>query len=350
MKSPSSEIKFYSDTAIVETLLTKNAEGGVSDLISGITSYVNSHIDQDNKTQSILNILSPGVVFTALRAMGLGWLGILLGLAINVFHIDVHAILSSIYEKVKEFIQGNKQLSSQQVDNMVSSSVQEHMEPASKQEAQTFLETKQFSQHLKDAKLLKIAMYEYHFNKNADFLGLFSKQKSTAGSLLTTVLSWFFKIALSAAGLMVAGDIVNKFLGRPNAIDKNYQEGKTDQLVNTPSVSNIPLTTSTQTKFKLNPSYHNEKYNVNSLWSEPILNDQSSIEQMLVDFAKEVYSGLDGLDNVIKDTPGFNVVSNRITWYNKSSSGDNVVFIPKYFTSKKDIVDLFIDDVAKKSS
>lgn len=350
MRSNNSELQFYADTLIVEALLenefTKTAEGGISDLISGVTNYVSGHINPNDKSGSVLDMLAPGVVFMALRAMNLTWLGILLGIAMQTFHIDVHSILRSIYDKIKGYVSDKKLLSSEQIDGMVSSSVQEHTAPATEQEAKTFLESKQFSQHLRDAKFLKLAMQEYQFRKNSGFLDLFSSKKGATSSLLTTVLSWFFKVALASAGFMVAGDIVNKFLGRPNVLDKTYQEGKPSPQV----APSAPIVTSTQTKFKTNPSYQNDQHNVSSLWSIPISNDPSSIGQMIIDFAKDVYSGLDGKESDIQNTSGFNVAKNRIVWYNQSSQGDNMVFIPKYFTTKKEIADLFIDELAKKTT
>ena len=64
---------------------------------------------------------------------------------------------------------------------------------------------------------------------------------------------------------------------------------------------------------------------------------------------KEVYQGLDGLESAIRSSPGFQVVAERITNFNQASEGNNVVILPSYFTSKKQIVDLFIDDVAEKA-
>ena len=81
---------------------------------------------------------------------------------------------------------------------------------------------------------------------------------------------------------------------------------------------------------------------------ERIQNNQASIDQLLVNFTKDVYDGLTNKDNLIKSSPAFRVVSDRIGWYNHSSPESPIVFIPKYFTSKKSIVDYFIDDVASK--
>ena len=70
----------------------------------------------------------------------------------------------------------------------------------------------------------------------------------------------------------------------------------------------------------------------------------------VVNCTKEGYDGLDNLDNIIRDTSGFSIVVDRIISYNKSSQGDREVYIPKYLNSKKEIADLFIDEVADKSS
>jgi hypothetical protein len=70
---------------------------------------------------------------------------------------------------------------------------------------------------------------------------------------------------------------------------------------------------------------------------------------MLVDFAKDVYDGLDGKENIIKQTPGYRVVLDRILFFNRNTPNSTLIFIPREFSSKKQIVDIFIDDVAAKS-
>jgi hypothetical protein len=153
------------------------------------------------------------------------------------------------------------------------------------------------------------------------------------------VLSTIFKIGLSAAGLMVAGDVVNHFLGRKNDLDG--KDGPKES-VNAPAMH-----VATQTRFKLNPSLQDAKHG--STWTEQVTNDPSAISAMLVKFTKEVYSGLDGLESVITSAPHFQAVLNDIVWYNHNAKGDPVIFIPNYFTSKKSIVDYFIDEVAQKA-
>lgn len=362
MSNSNSEIQFYVDTMIVETLLSdtsmlKRAQAGnlITSLVDAVKHYVSNNINPTDKVGSLLNILAPGAITIAFKAMGLGWLGILIGLSMRIFHIDVKSILGTIHEKIKSELSGGKQLNSSQVDNIVHGAVESHATPATEDEADqaaTMMEAKSYSQNLRDAKMLKLAMIEYDLviqgmKKESSFLSIFSDKKLRTSSLLAKVLSWIFKVAIASAGLMVAGDVVNKFIGRPNAIDNTVQKGK--PITQTQMQAQAPVYVSKQNKFKLNPGYADETKNITSNWVENVSNDVPSIEAMLIMFAKQVYHGLDGLEAVIRTTPGFQVIKNKIAFYNHASAGDSMVFIPKYFTSKKQIVDMFIDDVAEKA-
>ena len=70
---------------------------------------------------------------------------------------------------------------------------------------------------------------------------------------------------------------------------------------------------------------------------------------MLVNFSKEVYGGLDGQESAIMSSPVFKATVDNIAWYNHASAGDPIVFIPKNFTSKKQLVDHFIDEIATQA-
>jgi hypothetical protein len=356
-----SEISFLVDTMIVETLLaddglskTAQAGGVVSNLITKVKGYIGNQINPDDKAGSLLNLIAPGAISMAFKAMGFGWLGILFGLALRIFHIDVAGILESIYGKIKSLITGDKQTTSQQVDEIVSSSVQEHVKPATEDEANQAAQAlnASSSQLLRDAKFLKLAMVEFEesslqMTKEAGLLSLFSSRKGTTVNLLVKVLGWIFKVALASAGLMVAGDVINKFLGRPNALDGSVQRGRPVGETSAPAAATPVVSRSTQTRFKPNPSYRNTQYNTSTTWIENMPNNDLSIETMLVNFAKEVYQGLDGLEATVRASPVFQVVKDRIVQYNRLSQGDNWIMIPNYFTSKKQIVDFFIDDVAE---
>jgi hypothetical protein len=366
MKS-SHGVSFYVDLMIVECLLSderfvKNAQGSsiVSELTSAVKTYVGNTLKKDDITGSLLDILAPGAISVILGALGFKWLGLLVGLAMRVFHVDVRSMWKSIHDKIKDLLGSGNQVSSSQIDNAVQSAVQEHTQPATQQEADEaakILGVTSSEQLLQQARMLKLAMIEYEamakrgqLSKQAQlssFLSMFSLRKANTTSLLGKVIGLIFKIAIASAGLMVAGDVVNKLLDRPNALDGSYQKGKP---VGESAVSAPPAPTTTQTKFKVKSSYKDTIKNSSSVdWVESVRNDKSSIEQMVVDFAKEVYDGLDKLDSVIRGTAGFQAIVDKIVFHNQSSAGNSLVFIPKIFASKKRLVDYFIDDVAENA-
>src|SRR6185436_6846611 len=162
-----SEIDFYVDSIIVETILrdekiTKYADttssGLVLSLIDKVKNYVSNHIDPDDKSGSLISILGPGAISVAFSAMGLSWLGTLIGLAMRVFNINVKDIISSIWDKLKSAIAGDKPVSSAQVDSFVQSAIQEHSQPATQEEAEKAaknMESKSFSKLVRDAQFVK---------------------------------------------------------------------------------------------------------------------------------------------------------------------------------------------------
>jgi hypothetical protein len=329
------------DLMIIESLLQnenfiKNADSGslVSTFSNKIKELVESHYDPNDKTGSLTNILGPGVLFATLNALGFTKIGLLVGLLMNVFHIDLNNIIKSIWGKLTPAISSGKQLTSSQIDEFVQSAVSSSIPNLESESSLT------------DVRILKLAMEEYKTaapGRSSSFYDALIGRKARAGSILVRILSWVFKIALASAGLLVAGDVINKFLGRPNALDKTMNKGKETPLVQTPTNT----FTAKQTKFPLKTGYVPERYD--SPWIENIPNNESSIEQMLISFAKNVYSGLEEKDNLIRNSPAFNIVKDRIVWHNHTSPNAPIVYLPEYFTSKKQIVDYFIDDVAEKS-
>lgn len=360
-QSSNTEISFYVDTLIVEALLadinlhkTAQARSSVAEITSKVKNYFGNQVNPDDRAGSLLTMLAPGAITLAFKAMGFGWLSLFFGLFVRMFNIDVGAILKSIYNKLKGTLSNDKKVTSAQIDDIVSGSVQEQVKPSTEEEVEEskdLLESRNSSiELLRDARMLKLAMIE--FSKEAavspSLFNLFNSKKSAKISILSRLLSWIFKVAIASAGLMVAGDVINKYLGRPNALDGSMQHGKPVEQSST--VSNAPIVTSTQTKFKVNPSYKNNTYNSNSdNWKESIPNNESSISDMLVQFTKDVYEGLDGHEDLIRSAPAFSVLKNRIMYYNMPHAGDSAVYLPKYFTSKKQIVDTLIDDVAEKA-
>ena len=145
---------------------------------------------------------------------------------------------------------------------------------------------------------------------------------------------------------MVAGDLAARMFGMPSALTPGtYQAGQKTPASGASAASATPV--ATQKKYPLIPGQdapHPQP------WIENVTNDPVSIENMLVDFTKQVYSGLDGHEGDIRSSPTFQAVKSQIAWYNQSAAGRLGVAIPKNYPNKQTIVDHYIDEVAKASS
>lgn len=370
MSNPNSEIGIYTDLLIAETLLgdprllkTAQAANIASTIIEKVKNYFGSKVNPNDKVGSVLNMLAPGAIRVTFGAMGMPWMGLLLGLATSFFHIDVGSILEGIWNKLKEALEGGKQISSQEVHNIVQSSVDDHVKPATEEEADTAAQHPAAQQmganqaddgltlstKLRHAQIMRTAMEEYFVNKEAasrSWLNAYRRRKSTTGSILSSVLSLVFRVALSSAGLLLAGDVMNKFLNRPNSLDGSIQQGKPvgGETASTPTTS-LPVSSR-----PVKPGYVDEvKNSPSTSWIENVTNNQSSIQQMLLNFAEEVYP-IQGQESAIESNPTFQRLVRMVSWYNNESPGGPIVYIPRMFTTKKQLVDSFIDSALPQNA
>jgi hypothetical protein len=362
-KLSNSEISFLVDTMLIETLIAEprsyKTAGLLTDLLSKVKDYASSKIDPANPAGSALDILAPGALWLALQSMGLGKLGFIFGLLMEVFHVDIEGMIRSVYDKIKPLLSGGGKVSSEQIDEATAGAAQAQSENATEQDAQEGYkelpkyQTQQAQQAndgkvysslelMHDAKIINLAAIEYErhilrLTKTAgflDFLTGYKSNKAKGSNLLGTIIGWLFKVVLYSGGLMVLGDVVNKVLGRPNSLDKTYQAGQPNNEAPSPDAAHA-----TQTKYPLKGD--------SPIPSEiPMTNTPENISNILIQFAKDVYSGLDGKEALIENTPGFQVIKEKIAWlnvYNKGSA--TIMMLPNL--SKKELVDYFIDDVAK---
>lgn len=344
------EISLYVDAMLLETVLSDSKfhkKGGeLSDIIGKVKDYFGSKYDPEHPNASVINDLAPGAVWMLFKAMGFGKWGILVGLLMSTFHIDAAGLLSSIYEKVKEMVGSGKQLTSQQVDQVVDSSVAAHTDSQA-DDGQVALSSLDL---LPQAKLLRLAMIDYEqqllrltkVSSAPQLMSTAAISRSAGTSLLGKIFGLVIKIGLASAGFMVAGDIINHLLGRPSSLDGTYQAGKTDTS-STPAPTAPSGPSSTQKKYPL-------KEDSPMPSAVPVQNNPENINNMVLQFAKDTYSGLDGKEQLIRSTPGFQAVVHQINNYNNTNQNSAQTFIPSFFRSKKQMVDYFIDDVAKSDA
>lgn len=387
MANKNKEIEFYTDCLIVECLLSdsnntiiKNAGINIlNTILDPIKNFFEQKIDKENKTASFLAFIAPYGVYKIFDFMGFKWIKYLMGLVTAVFNKDIKEIIAKIYDYIKNKLVSEEKLTSEEIKNKVNEAVDSELvtskgsssKPSSTSSdyelfsfESNYLNSKNINFQLRNAKLVKLALISYKerhdtnpFLKNA---GLTDSAKSfLQGPLkeaLKKFLYWFFVISLSSVGFLVAGDAVNKFLGRDTSSTSKSSTtapstATTTTKTNKPSSTSKPAInkpTTTQKKFKVKSTYKEENKNQGKdVWEERYTADLQSIKRMVLNFAKDVYQGLDNLDNVIMNTAGFETVVNNIYHANRDNLLAPITIIPIAFTSKKDIVDLFIDEVAE---
>ncbi len=357
--SNGSEISFLVDTMLIETLIAEprsyKTAGTLTDILSTVKEYASSKIDKTNPAGSALDILAPGALWLLLKSIKLGKIGFILGLLMEVYHVDVESMIRSVYNKIKPLLSGGGKVSSEQIDEATNNAAQEQSENVSEedakegyqqlpkyqtQQARPANDGKVFSslELMHDAKMLNLVAIEYEkhilkLTKTAGFFDSYKGTKAKGSNLLGTIIGWLFKVVLYSGGLMIIGDVVNKVLGRPNSFDGNLQAGQPNNEAPSHDAAHA-----TQNKYPLKgdspvPS------------QMPMTNTPENISNILIQFAKDVYSGLDGKENLIENTNGFQVIKEKIAWlnvYNKGSA--TIMMLPNL--SKKELVDYFIDDVA----
>lgn len=341
---------------IVEALLrdssmVKSAQSGVlSGAASMIGEYASSHMNPEDKVGSVINMLAPVGIFKLFSLFGHGTLGILLGVVASALHIDVGSMVESLFNSIKDTLQKGQKVSPAQIDSAVSQTVQQHT-PQDETPADDSIGNS-VAQDLREARMLKLAIEHYNYRvlrltKEDASPVLFSYAAGRASrttKLIGRILGWIFKTILMSAGFLVAGDEAAKLVGMPNALDKTWHAGQPSSAgLAAPAV---PAPVTTQTKFK--PTGTGTDV-APQPWEEHVSNDPGSIENMLIDFTKQVYSGLDGHEDWIRSSPIFQAVKNQIAWYNHTAAGEPMVYIPTNYSNKKTIVDHYIDEVAKNA-
>jgi hypothetical protein len=317
--------QFLQDTLLVEELVrdskVKTASGLTSSIGSWISDYISAHIDPKNKVASVLNLLVPGIMY----AMGFKWMSILLEAAEQIFGFSLTGIFSSIIDAITGPLH----------DGTITP---EHIDQAAK--GAVLGGSVAASVSLREVQLLKLTWIDLLHSPKTKIsrASFFDLLRGKTGSILWRVIAWIFKAALSAAGLMVLGDAGAKLMGKPSPLSAN-------PLAPSPSSEYVPVS-STQTTFKPAPDYHPEKLNITGYWIETVPPEE--IGNTIADWVQAIYPDTKGLDSQIRSTSGFQKAVDAIQDYNKTNSG-NYTFIPKEFTSRKQIVDSFMDELAEKA-
>lgn len=328
--------KLILEAILIDDTMVKSAQSGIFEgLFNKTKEYAKEQIKEDDKLGSIVDLLAPGILW----ASGFKTISIILEVAQHWFGFSISKIFEEIATSIRSALTGNKQISSDNVEHIVSQAVQNN---SGKEPTQEDLDKAQHYQitaelELEDVILYKTAIKQLSGQNIIKHAGLlqFIGLRGTTGSILIKVIKWAVMAVLAAGGFLVATNAVDSVLGiGPKSKEPSDQSSQA-----------ISLKSSTQSLLKVNPSYEEEKYNLTSHWIETV--PPSQIGNDILQWAKEIYPDLNNEDTTIENSSGFNQVVHLIQNYNRTNTTD-ITFIPKSFTSKKEVVDQFIDEVASK--
>jgi hypothetical protein len=200
---------------------------------------------------------------------------------------------------------------------------------------------------LREARLYKVALthiQEQKLTKEDGILTTFLRfvgLKSYTANALVAIIKWVVIALLSTVGLLAVDDAAHSLIGSPSHTDYSPSGAGAQQ------ATEVVLPVSTQNTFKVNPTYQEERFNATKHWIEPV--PVSQIGDEIVQWTHSIYPDTKNLTaEDIKNTSGFNQVLQLLDKYN-STNTLNITFMPPAFTSRKRVVDTFIDELAQKS-
>lgn len=348
-----SKLNFLDDTLTIMELnnnpFVKSASPSIPQFLNGLYTHIQSKAsemtdfqgtpeekDQQGK-KAVINFLAPGAAFILLKSCGLSWVGILVGLCMSVFKIDVADLMSTISSKLLGLINEHGKLTSDQVKSIVDSNIPSitSNEPKLETKSQEIIEFK---------KVAWGKSYDAGALDKIKSLLIGNGKQHLIIRLLRTTLGWFFIILLSSFGFMAAGSAIR---GVGNFVSSKLNPGDSGSK-STPSsgTSSTKLPVGTpNAKFKIDPAYQDVSYE-GRIWQIPKPNTINNIINTTLDFVEEVYPELSKIESKVSQTRSFKAVVEHIKEYNDDIKGSNSFFIPPNYKSKKQMADFVIKDLA----
>ena len=169
---------------------------------------------------------------------------------------------------------------------------------------------------------------------------------SSLKTLLVAILIWALKTALIGAGLVGGAGFIASFIkGKPNKTNTvpvaPEVKSETEQMLPNESILPTP-----KESIDLIPSGRGTEQFKNDqeefVWIVPIIGD---LKETLVAWAVDIYPELSEYEDIIYSSQAF---SNVLYEFSKNDTGTSSIRVPGKYTSRKQIVDTFVGDVARK--
>jgi len=174
----------------------------------------------------------------------------------------------------------------------------------------------------------------------------FASKNKGSQSLFVKIILWFVKTALLGAGLMYVSPSISKEVkDSVHPLFGGDGEKKTDGLQNEEreSVTLPPIKSHNFKASGKGEQFHQN--NTSSMWIVPIIN--GDVKKTLLSWAKEIYPELKEKDNIILSSISFNKIASILDSLIEPGSPNSLV-VPEGIHTRRNIVDVFIGDVAEK--
>lgn len=205
------------------------------------------------------------------------------------------------------------------------------------------------------AVLIKEGQRYYNSRYNSSFFG--NSQNGVIGRIfgnlgkekgwqfVKALVFWTIKMALMGAGIVAGANQVGKCLGIKKDLPQHNPVNQNSNNSSTPSTSSVPAP---PLPIHYQPSGNGEKYFPNddqNIWVVPVINQ--SLEDTLLAWTVDVYPELEGKEDQVENSPGFQRVLHQLQT-NYSASTPESLKMPTTFHTRKQTVDSFVAQLGNK--
>jgi len=347
-KQMNQRLEYLVDCTIVQSLMDTHAmsktaqDGGMmANLASGIKDYVMEHWDNNDKVDSILAFVGPGLLSLA----GFGWLAFIYEVA-EVLGFDFIGFFRSIRQGLGEFVgslaSGQEKPSEDQIYNkvkpIVEQSAQEHFNGSVNYSKMPDLMMKapNFISDMKDAKEIG-ALDRTSFNKMIKNAGIVSTLIGKLTRLLIKIFSVVITTGIKSLGFAAIGGAASTALG----LNKEQQEPAQAATYQIPPAAARYMST---IRAKSVPSDLTEVHpnTTQDIWMENL--SIENIGETLANWAAEAYPDLAQYKGQLEESQGMQRMVAAFSARNRASKGLNILTIPRPFERKMDIVDQIVGE------
>lgn len=363
------ELQYLADSVLIESLfqaeygLIKHAglfdELGLAGIGSSIKGFVQSHVRDDapgGKIGSVLALMTPAIIFRINPLMGA------LYLVASQIGFDIQSVISKIVSVVKEKLGKGESLTSADVTAIGKTAVAAEAGPETTAAPDDFLEPlrklssadgfSKFAQSYgKDEILSKLfgGSKGPGFPKTPWLMGgngsvinrVFGTLFSLPGGkgkimwVIGGIIIWTIKTILIGAGLLAGAEAISGLVKK---------DEKEEVKESTPAPEAPAIQEEHSAPAQVIPAVKSPPVPVNKeIWVVPLV---GTIEETLWAWVEDLYPKLSQVPSIkekVLDSPQFRTIVNQLS--DPKKLGKRTLVMPEQFSSRKEVVDLFLKDV-----